>query len=279
MPAISDITRSRITASLEVFIENYVEKHRHKSVEKMQSPQHYLSLSDKGGGLKPFSAAILPSEVLRISAFQRGVVTGLGTSLEECARLISIDHHQNVKRGYELFGDVSANALSEIERQVSKFEYSRNSETKRPHFDDMVASVLHENVNGVYESRKIISDLYILGKDGVEYFFEMKSPKPNKDQCLRMTNRILQTHALRNSPRPNVKCYFAMAYNPYGFSREMYKWSMTRNYTPFDDAVLIGKEFWDIVGGPTAYEELLEIYFYVGEAKRKYVVDALAFDF
>lgn len=34
MPAISDITRSRISASLEVFIENYVEKHRGRAVRK-----------------------------------------------------------------------------------------------------------------------------------------------------------------------------------------------------------------------------------------------------
>ena len=279
MSAITDITRSRITASLEVFLENYVEKYRNRTVEKMQSPQHYLTKSDKGGALKPFYAAILPSEVLRISAFQRGVVTGLGTSLEECARLISLDHHEYAQRGYEIYGDLSSGALAEIERQVAKYEYSKNSETQGPHLDAMVESVLHANINGDFEPRRIIADLYILAEDGVEYFFEMKSPKPNKDQCLRMTHRILQTHALRNKPRPNVMSYFAMAYNPFGQSRKEYNWSMARIYTPFNDAVLIGAEFWNIVGGPTTYEELLEIYFYVGAAKRKFIVDALAFDF
>ena len=68
-----------------------------------------------------------------------------------------------------------------------------------------------------------------------------------------------------------------MAYNPYGNSREDYNWTYPKNYMPYDDAVLIGDEFWRIVGGPTTYQELLEIYRYVGRVKGKYIADALAF--
>jgi len=70
-----------------------------------------------------------------------------------------------------------------------------------------------------------------------------------------------------------------MGYNPYGPSRTDYKWSFARNYMHFEDALLIGQEFWEIVGGPTAYEELLEIYQEVGKEKSKYMIDALAFGF
>ena len=279
MPAISDLTRSRITATLEVFIENLVERNRGRSIDTMGSPQQYLSLSDKQGSLKPFHAAIVSSEVMRISAFERGLVTSLGTSLEECARLIAVDHHRDAQRGFVLSGEVSSNALSEIEQQVATFERSAKSKTQRPGFNNIVTRVLRANSDGANEPREIIADLYISGYDGNEYFIEMKSPKPNKDQCLRMTQRILLIHALRNSPRSNVKSYMAMAYNPYGNSRDDYRWSITRNYMPFDDSVLIGDEFWNIVGGPTAYEELLEIYQVVGRAKRKYIVEALAFGF
>ena len=70
-----------------------------------------------------------------------------------------------------------------------------------------------------------------------------------------------------------------MAYNPYGLTRADYRWSFARGYTPFDPAVVIGDEFWNIVGGPTAYEELLGIYQEVGHDKSKYMLDALAFGF
>ncbi len=276
MPAISDITRSKIIATLEVFIENLVERNRDRAIETMNSPAQYLALADKAGDLKPFHAAIVSAEVLRISAFERGLVTSLGTSLEECARLIALEHHLDAQRGYSLRAAVSSAALAEIERQIAQFEHSAKAP---PSFSEMLARVLLANENGEFELRDIIADLYILGNDGVEYYFEMKSPKPNKDQCFQMTRRILLTHVLRNLPRPNIRSYFALAYNPYGNTRADYKWSITRNYMPFDDAVLIGEEFWNIVGGPTAYEELLKIYQYVGRAKRKYIIDALAFDF
>lgn len=245
----------------------------------MDSPQQYLNLSDKDGGLKPFYAAIVPSEVLRVSAFQRGLVTSVGTSLEECARLIALDHHEDAQRGYVLSGEISSDALSEIERQVAAFEHAASSKAPRASLNSMIDSVLHANIRGARELRDHKADLYILGENGAEYYFEMKSPKPNKDQCLRVTQGILKIHALRNQARPNVQSYFAMTYNPYGNSRNRYKWSFARNYLPFEDALLIGREFWNIVGGATCYEELLEIYQYVGTVKGKYIIDSLAFGF
>ncbi len=46
---------------------------------------------------------------------------------------------------------------------------------------------------------------------------------------------------------------------------------------PFDQVVVIGQEFWDIVGGVGAFEELLGIYQQVGREKSKYMLDSLSF--
>jgi len=279
MPSISDVTRSRITAYIEVFIENLVERYRARAVERMESAEQYLSLTDAKGNPKPFHAAIIPSEVLRISAFERGFVTSLGTSFEECARLIALDHHQDAQRSYDVQGGISSDALTEIERQVSSFERAAVRKAQGPDLDSMINSVLRANNSGESVDRAYKADLYILSNDGDEYYFEMKSPKPNKDQCLVVTQRILRFHALRNQARPKVRGYFAMAYNPYGNSREDYNWSIAKNYMPYDEGLLIGDEFWNVVGGATAYQELLEIYRHVGKVKAKYILDALAFGF
>jgi len=202
MPSISDVTRSRITAHIEVFIENLVERYRARAVERMESAEQYLSLTDAKGNLKPFHAAIIPSEVLRISAFERGFVTSLGTSFEECARLIALDHHQDAQRSYDVQGGISSDALTEIERQVSSFERAAVRKAQGPDLDSMINSVLRANNSGESVDRAYKADLYILSNDGDEYYFEMKSPKPNKDQCLVVTQRILRFHALRNQARP-----------------------------------------------------------------------------
>lgn len=76
-------TRARIKAYLEVFIENQVERYRHQRFSARDHPAEYLArAADRRGNLKPFQPAILPPEVLRISAFERGFVTSLGTSFE-----------------------------------------------------------------------------------------------------------------------------------------------------------------------------------------------------
>jgi hypothetical protein len=38
-------------------------------------------------------------------------------------------------------------------------------------------------------------------------------------------------------------------YNPYGVTKAVYRWSQALNYLPFEEAVVIGHEFWNIVGG------------------------------
>ena len=106
------------------------------------------------------------------------------------------------------------------------------------------------------ETKVVRADLYILAKDGTEFLFEIKAPKPNKGQCLEVLQRLLRFHLLRGANRPQIQAYYAMPYNPYGATKADYKWTQAKNYLPFDQAVVMGNDFWNIVGGETAYEKL-----------------------
>jgi hypothetical protein len=152
MTAISSKTRAEIKGYLEGFIKGLIDEYKGRKILKPTSAEEYLSRLSSNGELKPFQAALIPPELIRINQFERGLSTKLGNSFEECARLIALEHHQDVRRGYD------------IKNQV-------------------------------------------------------------------------------------------------------------------DEAVVIENEFWNIVGGATAYEELLEIYLEVGREKSKYMLDTLAFGF
>jgi hypothetical protein len=279
MTAISSTTRATIKAYLEVFIENLVEEYRGRVMPNSGKPSEYLIQQSPKGRLKPFHAAIIPPEMLRINEFERGFSSRLGTTYEECARLIALEHHNEAYRGYDLTGEISLAAINEIEHQLSIFEHTANNRDHKPSFEEMIQCVLDARREDDLEERSVRADLYIRARDGTQFFFELKSPMPNKGQCLEVTQRLLRFHLLCGQSRPAVQSYFAMAYNPYGPMRADYRWSFARMYTPFDQAVVIGDEFWDIVGGPTAYEELLGVYQEVGHDKSKYMLDALAFGF
>ena len=55
-----------------------------------------------------------------------------------------------------------------------------------------------------------------------------------------------------------AKAFLGLTYNPYG-TRERYAWSFTKRVMDMDSQVLIGDELWNMIGGPGAYLDLLEI--------------------
>lgn len=279
MPAISSKTREIIKGYLEGFIQGIIDAYKGRVIEKSSTAKEYLSRTSNKGELKPFQAALIPPELIRINQFERGLSTRLGNSLEECARLIALEYNQDARRGYDIKAEVSIAAFAEAERQKEYYESTADKGQAKPSFEQMITAVLNARRSDDLATKTVRADLYILADNGTEYLFEIKAPKPNKGQCLEVIQRLLRFHLLRGTNRPQVQAYYAMPYNPYGVTKADYKWSQARNYLPFDKAVVIGDEFWNIVGGGTAYEELLEIYLEVGREKSKYMLDALAFGF
>ncbi|KAB8315636.1 TdeIII family type II restriction endonuclease [Tolypothrix campylonemoides VB511288] len=279
MAAISSKTGAEIKGYLEGFIQGLVDEYKGREIRKPDNAAEYLSRFSPNGELKPFQAALIPPELIRINQFERGLSTKLGNSFEECARLIALEHHQDVRRAYDIRTEVSLAAFAEAERQKENYESAAHIGQAKPSLEQMITAVLNARRSDDLETKSVRTDLYILAKDGTEFFFEIKAPKPNKGQCLEVTQRLLRFHLLCGRNRPQVKAYYAMPYNPYGSTKFDYKWSYGLNYMPFEEAVVIGNEFWNIVGGATAYEELLDIYLEVGREKSKYMLDALAFGF
>lgn len=280
MVAITPVTRIKIKAYLEVFIDNLVHEYKGRKIPTLGTPTEYLAQTSSKGQLKPFHSAIIPEELLRINEFERGFSTSLGTTYEECARLIALDHHADARRSHDLQSEISDLALNEIERQIAVFDRAASTDPrKKPDFEEMIKAVLAAKDTGTKSGRSVRADLFIKTKDGIEFYFELKGPGPNKGQCLEVTQRLLRFHLLRGEGPPKVRALWAMPYNPYGPERKHYKWGFARQYTPFDQAIVIGQEFWALAGGPTAYEELLDIYQEVGREKSKHMLDSLAFDF
>jgi hypothetical protein len=276
--AIDDQTHLAIKAYLEIFIENVVKEYKDRKITDFADAAKYLSKKSSKGDLKPFHAAIIPPELLRISQFERGFSTGLGTTFEECAKLIGRRHHKAAERAYVVAAEVPTNGLNEIEKQVRRFEHAAVEKGRKPTMDDMIQSVLAIS-GGPTTAMSIQADIYLETKGGLEYFFEIKSPQPNKGQCLEILQRILRFHLLRRNPRPKAQAYFAMGYNPFGYSKADYSWSIAKTYFPLQEGCLIGPEFWSIIGGKSTFQELLAIYHEVGREKTKYMLDSLAFGF
>ncbi len=260
-------TRQLIKGHLEGFIQGLIE--RTKPCENPKLPRPTKTFS-KNGDVKPFHEAILPAGIIAVTEFERSFSTKLGSTFEEAARLIAAQHGFEAKRQYRLAGSVPAAAVDEIERLTKRIdEHGWSGE-----YSDAVKLVTSAKGSGT--QRRQLLDLYIRKPDGTEAFFELKSPKPNKGQCLEVISRLLHVHAIKQAGPPAVQTYLAMAYNPYGGDRSSYNHSFTLSYLDFKTMMLVGEEFWSYVGGEGTYEELLDIYRAVGREKGPDLVDQLA---
>src|SRR3989344_3370457 len=193
---ISRTTRQKIKGYLEGFLESQVSKHS-LSVEGKDKDE-ILAAREKNGELKPFHQAILPSVMVSISSFERSFSTSLGTTFEECAYLIALDNHQEAERGKEIIGKASAQCLSEIEKVRRKID--KGEKVDYPEAIKKIVSVS----TGAGQAIRTITDVYLKMKNGQEYYFEIKSPKPNKGQGIEVTDRLLRTHAIRKQGPPKV---------------------------------------------------------------------------
>lgn len=104
----------------------------------------------------------------------------------------------------------------------------------------------------------ITADLYLEDGPTGPVFIELKSPKPNLDVCAESKRKMLYflAHAQLNNIQ-SARAVLALYYNP--FFPQHYHWPFTKQIMDMKMEVLIGGDFWNFIGGPGAYDDLLSV--------------------
>jgi hypothetical protein len=213
-----------------------------------------LEKNDEGGNYKPFHQSILIPEAILWSKFERSFSTSFGQRLvEEVSRLLALSSGASgAVRQKKTKVVIDKSQGDKIEEHCQKI---KEGKLKGLWSDDL------ESISNVKKSNEghkatIISDLWFK-RDNQEYFFSIKTVKPNIDQTIEAKRDLLKLKI--NNSKANV--YYGLYYNPWGEQRNSYKHNPPMKVFNFlkDEVVLIGKEYWDIIGGEGTYEELLEI--------------------
>jgi len=215
---------------------------------------------------RPFHAALLPEGIIKISKFERSFSTSLGqTVFERIAEIIGNDIYSEAIRSYRTAGTITQGELDFIERLLRELEFRGN--TPREVNWEKELSELNNSQSGTKKNIEVISDLFLKSSDGKEMYFEIKSSKPNADQSKVSKEKLLKLQAIRRGQI--VETYYAFPDNPYG-SKENYDWPHPKRYFHMTDTncVLMGKDFWDYIGGTGTWEELIAIFKEVGKSKK-----------
>ena len=255
--------RKSIESYLEGFLQGLINKYDPSVVKDVVLKR--VAFDEKKGEYKPFHAALIPPELLRIQSFFRSFSTSLGQGVfEYIAKIVaeSNDRWVEVKSNHRFKAFASPNIQSAVDTFIENILNKRVDPYPYPLFSKPNSE----------DTKNIVVDLSFKDKETETiYFIEIKSPKPNKDQTRQTKEKFLFLLATYS----NSKVYYAFPYNPYGERKENYKWSFTKMFFDLYNEVLIGKEFWDFLGGKGTYKEILKIFRSVGKRKGKEITRRL----
>ena len=208
---------------------------------------------DKHRAAKPLYAALVPDEIFKGSHFERRFVTPFGRVWEQLAFLAAKNGIGNAELQKSITGNIPEERLNRIAQVLRNLEHPAKGKKKiKPNWGKELSFVLEGK--GELIPTTVITDIYV--KDDSQnktLAFEIKAPLPNSDQTKVSKEKVLKLYAME--PRIISDAFFVLPYNPYG-KRENYGWSFPKRWFDMieDDVVLIGGEFWDLLGGAGTYD-------------------------
>jgi hypothetical protein len=193
---------------------------------------------------------------------ERTMVTNMGNELyPQLAKIIASEFYKDVVRDKHITGIISKKAndtMSSVVRQLREPKKQGEKKRKRTPNHEKELEEIRASAIGDTEKEEIgfIADIYIGDFPGGRFFAEIKSPLPNLDVCAETKYKILAFKIIFDGQNP---CgYLAFAYNPF-LTRDKYKHSFTKQIMDLEKEVLMGQEFWDLIGGKETYNTILEI--------------------
>jgi hypothetical protein len=213
-------------------------------------------IADAHRAKKPLYAALVPDEIFKGSHFERRFVTPFGGVWEKLAQVAATKGLGKCELQKIITGSVPQERLRRITETLNKLEHAEKGKTKkdrvRPDWDTEIKYILEGD--GELIPVQVICDVYAEDlESNKKYSFEIKAPLPNSDQTKVSKEKILKLLSMQ--PLQIDAAYFVLPYNPYG-KKEDYKWSFPFRWFNMtqDKAVLIGEEFWDLIGGNGTYQ-------------------------
>ncbi len=220
---------------------------------------------------KPFQYALFTKKGYLAKGFIHGCETALGNWHESVAKIIAKENFKIAKKLQgkdKLKGQITRKAQRTFENILSDLDSVVREPNHKSESEEIFTT---SQDDGQTEDRIQTVDLFLERKNGEEIYFEIKGPKPNKNEMRAAKRDLLEILAIRAKEGKKVRIYLGMYYNPY-FPKDYERWTCLKFFDKGND-FLIGKDFWDFLGGEGAYEELIEIYEQIGEEIRP-VLDA-----
>lgn len=238
--ALSNQQKKKITALLEKKIEDKLHRYARET-----SSMPFLT------------RLIQDSEQVAAYSFIHSISTTLGMSIyEDVSKIIAEETADECFTKYDVGSVISReqkSVIDDIVRALRNGEYRANCARE-------VKLILSASAkDGKVQKDGRIADFY-MKRDNEECYFEIKTPKPNMDVFTKSKSKLLEWVARRRYP---IRAFLAFPYNPY--HPKPYERFTEQGVLERGKEFLIGKEYWDFLGGENTFEQLLKLFDLVGK--------------
>lgn len=234
----------------------------------MEKIRNKLATYNPETSAMPFHFRLIGRDRMALFSFIHSVNTMLGTSIfEQIGKMIVAPRAKRAIGQYKEFtGFIGSEAILTIEHIMRDLRSATRTPNKEKETREILA-IARQGEMGKRMKKRI--DLFVEIEETaniVEYYFELKTAKPNINEFTEIKRQLLEWVAMRGSENPpevKVKTIVAIPYNPYE-PKPYERWTL-QGLFDLQKEVLVGAEFWNFLGGVGAYEDLLAVFGAAGE--------------
>ncbi|MBU3978545.1 TdeIII family type II restriction endonuclease [Patescibacteria group bacterium] len=249
--ALSSNQKQKIINLLETKIDNKLKKYLRESTSM------------------PFLSRLMQdSKKVAAYSFIHSLATSLGMSIyEDVSKIIASENSEECFTKYGVGSVLSKDQKSVIANIVR--ELRNNPQVKSNIYKEMKEVLNASSIDGKFQKDGNIADFY-MKRDNEEYYFEIKTVKPNIDVFKESKVKLLEWIARKRKP---IRVFLVFPYNPY--HPQPYSRFTMQNMMDHPNDFLIGSEYWDLLGGKNSFIEVLNIFDEVGKNYKKKISDKI----
>jgi len=210
----------------------------------------------------PFHTRLLGKDRLALYSFIHSLNTNFGTTIfEPVALALGQKNFKTAKSQAKAGNQISDAAHSVIQGIMDGL----STAAVAPNKVKEIEAIRDVCQKGKMQNVKLTQvDVWMESNSDELFLFDIKTAKPNAGGFKEFKRTLLEWVAaiLAENPNAKVNTIIAIPYNPYE-PQQYARWTM-RGMLDLDKELLVGKAFWDFIGGKDTYEELLGCFERVG---------------
>jgi hypothetical protein len=219
----------------------------------------------------PFHTRLLGKDRLALYSFIHSLNTNFGTSIfEPVALALASSSFASAESQATAGTQISSEAHIVIQEIMDNLSIAATEPNKTAEIQ-AIRKVCQSGEMRKVKPTKV--DVKLISHDGAIFLFDIKTAKPNAGGFKEFKRTLLEWVAttLAVNPKANVETIIAIPYNPYE-PNPYNRWTM-RGMLDLPNELRVANEFWDLLGGPDTYEDLLNIFEKIGIELRTEIDD------